>query len=401
MIRFPGAHGAQLAARLELPVGTPRAYVLFAHCFTCSKDLRAVRTLSRTMAERGFAVMRFDFTGLGESEGDFADTNFSSNVEDLVAAADYLREHHRAPSLLVGHSLGGAAVLAAAAAIPESAAVATLAAPFDPAHVRKIIDEAAPNLEEAGECDVTLVGRTFTVRKQFLEDLEKHDPAESIGKLKKALLVMHAPTDTNVGIDNASYIFQAAKHPKSFVSLAGADHLLSKSEDAEFAAHVVASWAARYVPDQREERGRELEEGVVFVEGDARGFTNTVNVGDHVLPADEPRRVGGQDTGPSPYGYLLGALGTCMSMTMGMYARRKKLPLEWVGVTLKHSRVHAKDCEACESTGGQIDVIDTEIELRGPLTEEQRTKILTIAGKCPVHKTLTTETIVNKTLKAT
>lgn len=396
-IRFPGAHGVDLAARLDRPPDGVRAFALFAHCFTCSKDLAAARRISRTLADHGLGVLRFDFTGLGESDGDFADTNFSSNVADLVAAANYLRERYRAPSLLVGHSLGGAAVLAAAADIPEVKAVATIGAPYEPAHVRHLFAGAEGELESTGVADVAIAGRSFRVKKQLLDDLVSHDPAQRIAGLGRALLVMHSPTDDIVGIDNATGIFTAARHPKSFVSLAGADHLLSNGADAAFAANVIASWADRYVePDAPPVH--ELASGEVLVRGDATGFANTVVAGNHVLVADEPARLGGTDTGPTPYDYLLGGLGACTSMTLGMYARRKKWPLEDVTVRARHQRIHARDCEDCESDDGQVDVIDLDIELSGPLDDEQRQRLLEIAGKCPVNKTLTTETKVNKKL---
>ena len=398
-VSFPGAHGDRLAARVEMPPGAVTAYALFAHCFTCSKDLKAVHGLSAALAERGFAVMRFDFTGLGESEGEFADTNFSSNLEDLVAAADYLRSERRAPRLLIGHSLGGAAVLAAAERIPESRAVATLGAPSETEHLKRTLLREAPELEGSPEAMVQLGGRRFRIRRQLLDDLEGRRLEPAIARLDRALLIMHSPVDAIVGVEHARRIFEAARHPKSFVSLDGADHLLIHDpRDAHFAGEVLAAWAGRYVSEDAEEAepvaAERHEEGVVTVTGGASGYAARVMAGAHELAADEPEAVGGTGTGPSPYGYLLAALGACKVMTMRMYADRKEWPLEGSRVRLRHGRVHARDCEECQSTEGRVDRIEVELEVDGPLDEEQRRRILEIADRCPVHRTLTTETVI-------
>lgn len=383
---FAGSTGEALAAVIERPPGRPKAWALFAHCFTCSKDLHAARRISQSLAARGYGVLRFDFTGLGESEGDFADTHFSSNVADLVAAVDHLRNEHEAPRLLIGHSLGGAAVLAAAAHAPEAACVVTIGAPFDPAHVRKLIDKAAPDLSERGEAEVVLAGRRFRIKQQFVDDLEAQNQPEKIAALKKALLVLHAPGDTIVGVDNARQIFVAAKHPKSFVSLDNADHLLSRRKDADYVGELVATWAARYLPDSNE---APLPHGAVTVEGGPSGFANSVHAGQHTLLADEPKTIpGGTDTGPSPYELLLAGLGACTSMTLRMYADRKKWPLDGVHVHLSHQKIHAKDCEDCETTEGRIDEIKRTVTIKGDLDEAQRTRLLEIADRCPVHRTL-------------
>jgi putative redox protein len=402
-VEFPGSQGGRLAARLELPNGTPRAYALFAHCFTCSKDVFAAARIAGGLAEAGIAVLRFDFTGLGASEGDFANTNFSSNVEDLVRAAAYLREAHAAPSILIGHSLGGAAVLAAAGRIPEATAVATIAAPADPGHVSHLLAEARPEIEKQGEAEVVLAGRSFRIQKQFLEDIEGHRLANAIKDLKRALLIFHAPRDGTVGIENASAIFAAARHPKSFVSLDGADHLLSRREDARYVAAVLTAWVGRYVPGlaASEAAAEESPSGQVLVRETRNGaFQQEVIVGRHRLLADEPVSVGGTDTGPGPYDLLLAALGACTAMTVRMYADRKQLPLERVSVTLSHDKVHADDCADCETREGKVDVIEREIELTGDLDEAQRARMMEISEKCPVHRTLHSEIKVRTRAKA-
>jgi pimeloyl-ACP methyl ester carboxylesterase len=247
-IEFAGSQGDTLAARMDMPKDGPRAYALFAHCFTCSKDIAAASRISRRLSARDIAVLRFDFTGLGHSEGEFANTNFSSNIQDVIGAANWLRAKHEAPSLLVGHSLGGAAVLAAAAEIPESTAVATIGAPADPAHVEHLLVGVRESIEQHGQAEVAIAGRRFTIRRQFLDDLASHNLDRRLAELRKSVLVMHAPGDTIVGIDNAARIFAAAKHPKSFVSLDNADHLLSRSEDARYVAELLAAWSSRYLP---------------------------------------------------------------------------------------------------------------------------------------------------------
>jgi len=391
-IEFPGSQNEKLAARLDLPEGEPRAYALFAHCFTCSKDVFAAARISAGLAERGFAVLRFDFTGLGASDGDFANTNFSSNVQDLVKAADWLRDNHRAPDLLVGHSLGGAAVLAAAGDIPEAGAVATVGAPADPAHVAHNFHADIERIEANGEAEVQLAGRTFTIRKQFLEDIEQHRLADRIRTLKKALIVFHAPIDETVSIDNAGAIFLAAKHPKSFVSLDNANHLLTRRADAVYVADVLSSWAARYLPKSVVDDGvRTLkpEPGELIVYEAGKGkFANIVDNGEHRMLADEPESFGGTNTGPTPYGYLSAALGACTTMTLRMYADRKKWPVDWIATRVRHEKIHASDCEECETKTGKIDRLERSIEVWGDIDDEQRQRLLEIADKCPVHQTL-------------
>lgn len=396
-VHFPGAFGTPLAARLDLPAGPPLAYALFAHCFTCSKDSLAAARISAALVSHGFGVLRFDFTGLGGSAGDFANTDFSSNVADLIAAANWLRSAHTAPQILVGHSLGGAAVLAAAGEIPEAAAVATIGAPFEPAHVERLLAAAVPEIEARGEAEVQLAGRSFRIRRQFLEDLARHNSVERIGRLRKALLVFHSPRDTTVDIDNAARIFAAAKHPKSFVSLDTADHLLTARSDAAYVAAVLAAWAGRYVAATDAPSASATGEVVVSETGEGR-FTQDVAVGPHHLRADEPSSVGGNDSGFTPYDLLLAGLGACTSMTLRMYAEQKKWPLERITVRLKHDKVHAADCADCETREGKIDVIERKITLAGNLDAAQRARLAEIADKCPVHRTLHSEVLVRTAL---
>lgn len=391
-VSFVGGSGHTLDARLELPLGPVRAYALFAHCFTCSKEVFAASRISRGLAALGIAVLRFDFTGLGSSEGDFANTNFSSNVEDLVAASDFLRREYEAPALLIGHSLGGAAVLAAAARVPESVAVATINAPAEPSHVLGHLGAGAEAIEVSGEATVEIAGRAFRVTRQFLDDVSKTKLRRAVGRLGRALLVMHAPEDSIVGIDHARRIFDAAKHPKGFVSLDGADHLLSRREDAAYAAATLATWVERYLPGATEPAEAAAEPDVVTVRETGEGrLHNEVVVGRHRLVADEPVAVGGTGAGPTPYDLVLAGLGACTSMTLRLYADRKGWPLGTVSVRLTHQKVHAEDCETCETKDGRLDRIDRVIELGGALDADQRQRLLAIAEKCPVHRTLRTE----------
>jgi len=387
---FPNARGDKLAALLDRPAAEPMAYALLAHCFTCGKDNLAAKRIADGLTMRGIAVLRFDFTGLGASEGEFANTTFSSNVADLVAAANHLREMYRAPALLIGHSLGGAAVLAAAQHCPEAKAVVTIAAPADPAHVTGLFKEYVPDIQAKGEVEVALAGRPFRIRKEFLDDVAERKLHDCLANLRKALLVLHSPTDDLVGIDNASAIFTAAKHPKSFISLSGADHLISKRADAVYVADVIAAWSERYL-DMVPQPDMEPIEGVTVAETGNGKFEQSVLAGQHRYLADEPTSVGGNGSGPSPYEYLLAALGACTSMTIRLYADQKKLPLKRVAVHLTHDKIHAVDCENCETKEGKVDRIDREITLDGELTAEQRAKLMEIADKCPVHRTLHSE----------
>jgi uncharacterized OsmC-like protein/alpha/beta superfamily hydrolase len=393
-LRFPGARGGTLAARLESPVTEPTAYALFAHCFTCSKDLKAAGWISRALVDRGIAVLRFDFTGIGESEGDFAETDFSSNLDDLVAAADFLRGQYQAPGLLLGHSLGGTAVLAAAERIPEARAVATIAAPSDTEHMRDILIHLSPELEARGEAEIALGGaQRFRVRKELLADLAEDHLQGVLHRLHRPLLLFHSPVDNTVGIEHAHRLFEAAKHPKSYISLGMADHLLTRERDARYVGEVLAAWAGRWlegdVPEM-EALPEPGEQGEVLVT-EVEGYAQKITARRHRLTADEPIEQGGTDTGPSPYELLLSGLGACTTMTLRMYANRKGMPLEGVRVRLRHGKIHALDCANCETKEGKIDRIDRIVEVLGPLTAEQRARLLEIADKCPVHRTLTSE----------
>lgn len=394
-VTFVGSTGEKLAARLDLPDTPPRAFALFAHCFTCTKDLKAVSRLAGGLTQHGIAVLRFDFTGLGSSEGEFSNTNFTSNIGDLIAAADWLREHHKAPQILIGHSLGGAAVLAAAHRIPESKAVATIGAPFDPDHVTGHFGDAVQRIHEQGAAEVHVGGRTFTIEKQFLDDISAHNMKEAIGTLGRALIIFHAPRDEIVGIENAEQIFVAAKHPKSFVSLDDADHLMHNADDAIYVSSVIAAWAESYIdtPELEDLIDAPGEAGEVVVRETGKGkFQQHINVGGrHYLIADEPEAYGGLDTGPSPYDLLLAGLGACTTMTLRMYAERKGLALDQVMVRLNHEKIHAEDCHECETKNGKVDVIEREVVMMGDLDDATRARLLEIADKCPVHKTLHSE----------
>ncbi len=400
-ITFQGSSGGDLAARLELPDGPVRAYAVFAHCFTCSKDVFAASRIAGALAEHGIAVLRFDFTGLGASDGEFANTNFSSNVADLVKATDFLRDNYEAPKILIGHSLGGAAVLAAAGDVPEARAVATIGAPAEAAHVIHNFGAKIDEISEHGEAEVSLAGRSFTIRKQFLEDLEKQRLEDRIASLKKALIVFHSPRDATVGIENAGAIFAAAKHPKSFVSLDDADHLLSRRTDAIYVASVLSAWATRYIDDvQDKETEAALGPGVTEVTETGHGkFQQQIRVGRHRLLADEPESYGGLDSGPSPYDYLATALGACTTMTMRMYAERKGFDVDRLSVEVSHAKVHAEDCVECgEHREGRIDRFDRVITIDGAVDEDTRQRLRAIADKCPVHKTLEAGSAVVTTL---
>ncbi|MCY3771237.1 MAG: alpha/beta fold hydrolase [Gemmatimonadetes bacterium] len=399
-LSFPSDHGDLLAARLSLPPdGRPVAYALFAHCFTCNRNLNAVRRISQEMSDHGLAVLQFDFTGLGDSEGDFSETGFASNVDDLVAAAKYLESHHEAPQVLIGHSLGGAAVLKAAGSIPSCNAVVTIGAPAEPKHVAHLIEDARETIEQTGQATVTLAGRSFLIKKQFLDDLDETRMEDTIRRLRRALLVCHSPVDQTVGIENAARIFQAAMHPKSFLSLDKADHLLSNEADAFYVGRAAAAWATRYLDAPAAEDGGPEAAGcqVVVRTGREHYYTEVVASG-HRLTVDEPESVGGTDRGGTPYDLLLGALGSCTSITLRMYADRKSWLLEEIVVRLSHAKVHASQCETCETAEGKVDRIEREIELIGDLSDEQRARLLEIADRCPVHRTLHSEILVETRL---
>lgn len=387
-VNFTGALGDTLAARIDRPAGPTRGFALFAHCFTCSKDLAAARRIAEGLAERGIAVLRFDFTGLGHSDGEFANTSFVSNIEDLVAAANWMRETLEAPTILIGHSLGGAAVLAAAERIPEAKGVATIGAPADPSHVVHNFADRIAAIERDGEAEVTLAGRSFRIRKSFLDALQDHRLEATVGRLRRDLLLFHAPLDQTVGIDNAGRLFAAARHPKSFVSLDQADHLLTRPADAAYVAAVLSAWAERFLPIARPvDLAAEAGEVAVLDAGDGV-FPQWVAAGPHRLRADEPVSVGGTDSGPAPYDLLLAALGACTNMTLKLYADRKGWRIDRLETRLRHDRIHAEDCAECETQEGMVDRIVRRITIEGPLDADQRASLASIADKCPVHRTL-------------
>jgi len=387
---FNNANGESLAGLLELPEHDTgiTGFGLFAHCFTCGKDIAAASRISRALAARGIAVLRFDFTGLGNSDGDFSNSNFSSNIEDLVQAAQALQIQYQAPQILIGHSLGGAAVLAAASQLDSIKAVVTIGAPATAQHVKHLFKEQSAAIEREGEAAVTLGVREFSIRRQFLDDIDNYSSTDEIRQLDAALLVMHSPIDQVVSIDEASRIYQAAKHPRSFISLDGADHLLSKAADAEYAAGMIASWASRYLEPEAAKEAQpqaDLLDGEVLITEQNHRFLRGMYSNQHFLRADEPLKYGGTDLGPSPYDLLLMSLGACTSMTLRMYANLKKLPLDDIEVRLLHERVHAEDCVDCDH---RIERITRRISLHGELDAAQRQRLLEIADRCPVHRTL-------------
>jgi len=429
-IEFPGSDGNMLAARLELPEGSPSAFALFAHCFTCSKDSFAASRISKALVDYGIAVLRFDFTGLGGSDGDFSNTNFSSNIDDVVAATEYLRDNHRAPTLLIGHSLGGAAVLAASHRVPSVRAFVTIGSPSDPAHITNLFSDASAEIASEGEAQVQLGGREFRIRKQMLDDIAAQPQIARLRELDAALLVVHSPIDQTVGIDNAREIFDAAMHPKSFVALDGADHLLSNRDDASFAASMIAAWVARYAfePANADSAasafastgtssgtgtatGTSVEassisgspaasspsatitsdgKSVIVTESGPARYEQRVFASGHELISDEPAPFS-ENHGPGPYDLVLAGLGSCTSITIRMYADRKKMPLDGVSVRLTRERIDAANCDHCSSTEGMVEHITRELTFVGEITDDQRKSLLVIADKCPVHRSLTGE----------
>lgn len=398
-VNFPGSQG-QLAGLLEQQNQHPKGLVLFAHCFTCGKDFIAASNISKALVNLGFAVFRFDFTGLGNSDGDFANTNFSSNVGDLVAAAEFLTANHQAPDVLIGHSLGGAAVLKAAKQIPQAKAVVTIAAPADASHLKHLFQCDLDTIEQQGEAEVKLAGRPFKIKQQFIDDISSQNTSHISG-LNKALLVMHSPVDDTVSINEAEKIYVAAKHPKSFISLDHANHLLTDKKDADYAANMIATWASKFIDTDtsRSPTRVNVDIGQVRVAEIDHKFTCDIQTASHQWIADEPIKVGGSDAGPDPYQHLLAGLGACTVMTLRMYADRKKFPMENVIVKLSHDREHGEDCQACDEEHPKIDLINRNIEFKGDLSDEQIEKLLVIADKCPVHRTLHNKIEVRTKLK--
>lgn len=402
-LRVANTKGEELAAVLDTPDGEIRAFAIFAHCFACTKDLNATVRISRALAAQGYGVLRFDFTGIGQSGGEFSETSVTSTVDDLLCAADFLRKNDRAPDLLVGHSIGGAAVILAAATgeLPELRAVATIGAPSSTEHLRGTLEQVAPGAAGVaardGVAEMKIGGRVLRLGRALVDDLDHESVLAAAGRLKKPLLIFHSPIDATVGIENASALFQAAKHPKSFVSIDGADHLLlERATDSSFVANVLASWAARYleIPNTTETDSATrpaLSEGQVQVHTGRSGYTTDVWTESHHLIADEPVFVGGANLGPSPYGYLLAALGACTGITLRMYANHKKWPLESVDVVLEHRRIHVEDCDDCDTKAGLVSEIARTLTFAGNLDDEQRARLVEIADRCPVHRTLSHE----------
>lgn len=396
-VTFKNKENNTISAKLELPVDNkPKAYAIFAHCFTCSKNLSAVVNISRALAQHGFGVLRFDFTGLGESEGEFSDTNFTTNTTDLIAAYTFLETNYKAPALVIGHSLGGAAVLAVAHNFKATKGVVTIGSPFNPDHLKKLFKAKSDLIENEGEATVDIGGRPFKIKKQLIDDLEEVASEEHIDKLNKSLLIFHSPQDQVVDISNAKEIYVAARHPKSFISLDKADHLLSNKLDSTYVGNTIAVWAERYVEEETtNELSTDLQAVVMTGE---QGYTTEIKAAGHRLIADEPESVGGLNLGPNPYDLLISSLGACTSMTLRMYADRKKIDLKEVKVHLKHGKSHNADCESCEKKSVSIDQIERYIELSGNLSKEEKAKLLEIADKCPVHRTLHNEIVVKTSL---
>jgi putative redox protein len=398
-ITFPGSLGDPLAARLDSPVGEIKAYALFVHCFTCSKDFLAASHISSTLVDKGIAVLRFDFTGLGKSEGEFSNTNFSSNIEDIKAAIDFMSSEGKTPQILIGHSLGGSAILRAAESAPELRALVTINAPSDPSHLRHLFKNSLQEIESQGYAKVVLAGREFNIQKQFLDDLEKHKSLAYLQNIHAAFLIFHSPQDNIVDVDNAKSIFTAARHPKSFISLYEADHLLTRPADAIYVADVITSWVNRYLLEEKKLTLSQTKNNeVIITEMEAGKFTQLIQVGEHTLLADEPLDVGGSNKGPGPYDLILASLGACTSMTLRMYATRKNIPLKGVHVILSHEKVYNDDLSNCVDKNERLDLIYRVIHLKGDLSSEQKDDLLRIADKCPVHKTLTQPSIIKTTL---
>lgn len=399
-LTFTNRNGFELAAHLYLPANQkPRFFAIFAHCFTCSKNFSVVTRICTALSQNGIAVLSFDFTGLGMSEGEFAESNFSSNVSDLLDASDFLAKEYQVPNMLIGHSLGGAAVLYAAAELSEVKAIVTIAAPAYPAHVRHLLEGSLGDIEKNGTAQVNIGGRPFKIGKSFLDDLEQKPLDTFLKKLRKSLLIMHSPQDEIVEISNAAEIYKDAFHPKSFISLDGANHLISDPKDSEFIAEMIGSWSKRYVARDVAEQENDTRGNQVFVRLSGEKYTTEVMTPNHHLIADEPTEVGGTDLGPNPYDLLMASLGSCTAMTLKMYAERKKWPLDEVSVFLNHEKVHLADSKNPEEPSAKVSQFTRIIEIEGELNAEQRQRLLEISNKCPVHRTLQEE-IVIKTMLA-
>lgn len=385
-VNFLNSNDQELSGIIDFPlIGTPRAFAIFAHCFTCSKNLKAVDNVSNALTQHGIGVLRFDFTGLGQSDGDFSDTNFSSNLSDLKSAYDFLADKYSAPQIMIGHSLGGAAVLHVSSDLEEVKAVVTIGAPADPNHVKKLIETSEEEINKSGEAEVNIGGRPFKITQEFIDDLSAKSDQKVIHELGKALLIMHSPQDDIVDIANAAEIYDQAMHPKSFVTLDGSDHLMTNTKDSHYVGSIIGPWASRYLDAKKPDIA---PEGEVWTRIGEKGFVTEVTAGQHQLIADEPKEMGGTDLGPSPYGYLLSALGACTAMTLRMYADHKKMKLKEVKVKLTHDKIHSTDGHEAENEKGKIDQIRRMIRLEGDLSDAERERLIEIADRCPVHKTL-------------
>lgn len=393
-VKFKNKEGILLSAKLDLPItGKPLHYAIFAHCFTCNKNLNAVRSISSALTKNQIAVLRFDFTGLGDSEGDFSETNFSSNINDIIAASEFLKENYKAPELLVGHSLGGAGVLFSANSIKSVKAIATIGAPSNPSHVQNLFTGKIEEIEESGEAEVNIGGRPFNIKKQLLEDIKNTDYSFNDHKDQPSVLIMHSPQDEVVEIKNAKEIYEKLIHPKSFITLDGSDHLMSDKADATYAGELISKWAKRYLSKGQTESFETHQNVAVRTHADS--FTTEIVSGAHTLIADEPKDVGGDDLGPSPYELLLSALGTCTSMTLKMYLERKEWKYKSIEVHLSHKHKHSEDAKNTDNPSGKIDEIVRDVKVEGDFSDEQKKKIIEIADKCPVHRSLHSPTEVN------
>ncbi len=401
-VTFPGSQGHLLSARLDSPDGEIKGYALFAHCFTCSSNILAASHISAALTEKGIAVFRFDFTGLGSSEGEFSNTNFSSNIEDIKAAIDFLRSQNKTPQILIGHSLGGAAALRTAETVPDLKALVTINAPSDPSHLRHFLKSSLKEINSQGYANVTLADRTFQIQKHFIDDLEKHKSLAYLKDITAALLIFHSPQDKVVEIENAKLIFTAARHPKNFISLYGADHLLTRVQDADYVADIISSWVNRYLLEEKEglPTAESNTHAVTVMETGTGKFTQVVQAAGHTFLVDEPADVGGDNKGPGPYDLVLAGLGACTSMTIRMYADYKNIPLKEIKVILTHEKVYNEDLINCVETNARLDLINRDITVRGDLTPEQKDGLFRIAEKCPVHKTLSQPSIIKTSLKA-
>jgi putative redox protein len=397
-LNFKNKGGFELSARLYLPLDEPpRFYAIFAHCFTCSKNFKAVGNISNTLSQLGIAVLSFDFTGLGSSEGDFEETGFSSNVDDLLAAADFLEKNFKAPKLLVGHSLGGSAVIYAAAQLDYVEAVVTIGSPANPKHVKKLFESDIETIKKEGSAKVNIGGRSFRIKKDFVEDLESKNLPDLISGMRKAFLFLHSPQDKIVDISNAAELYQNAHHPKSFVSLDGADHLLSDEIESKYAGELISTWSKKYLPVEIKENDIKGHQVKVRLFGES--YTSEIKTPFHHLLADEPKDVGGANLGPTPYDLLMASLGACTVMTLKMYTQRKGWDLKEINVYLDHEKVHKVDSEDFEKKGSKVSRFTRNLEIKGDLDDEKKEKLLEIANKCPVHRTLHEDIIIETKFK--